>query len=172
MTEILHRPVVVALAMMVMSGMNAIAAASDIFSFSEMQLRATVAGMPSSAAYLKITNNGVSDDRLIAAKATIAQRVEIHTMEMDGEVMRMRAVDGGVVIAAGDSVTLAPGGLHIMLMGLTTDLPAGSQHEITLVFEKAGQVTLTATAKLPAEIKMTMPGHEASHDHTMPKTSQ
>ena len=62
------------------------------------------------------------DDRLIAAQAAIAQRVEIHSMEMDGGVMRMRAVDGGLAIAAGDSVTLAPGGLHIMLMGLTTDL--------------------------------------------------
>ena len=59
----------------------------------------------------------------------------------------------GLLIAAGDSVTLAPGSLHIMLMDLTKDLPAGSQHEITLVFEKAGQVTLTATTKLPAEIK-------------------
>ena len=161
-----------ALAFIVMSGLNGTAIASDIFSFSDMQIRATVPGMKTSAAFLEITNNGALDDRLIAAQAAIAQRVEIHSMEMDGGVMRMRAVDGGLVIAAGDSVTLAPSGLHIMLMGLTTDLPAGSQHEITLVFEKAGQVTLTATAKFPAEIKMTMPGHESSHDHTMSKTSQ
>ncbi len=172
MTKILHRPVVVALAMMVMSGMNAIAAASDIFSFSEMQLRATVAGMPSSAAYLKITNNGVSDDRLIAAKATIAQRVEIHSMEMDQGVMRMRAVDGGLAIAAGDSVTLAPGGLHIMLMGLTTDLAPDSQHEIILVFEKAGDIKLTGTAKRPADIMMNMPRHDASHNQDHSKKSQ
>ena len=113
---------------MAMAGMSAIAAAGDIFSFSEMQLRATVSGMPSSAAYLKITNNGVSDDRLIAAKAAIAQRVEIHSMGMDNGVMRMRAVDGGLAIAAGESVTLAPGGLHIMLMGLTTDLAPDTKH--------------------------------------------
>ena len=172
MAKILHRPVVVALAMMVMSGMNAIAAASDIFSFSEMQLRGTVAGMPSSAAYLKITNNGVSDDRLIAAKAAIAQRVEIHSMEMDHGVMRMRAVDGGLAIAAGDSVTLAPGGLHIMLMGLTTDLAPDSQHEIILVFEKAGDIKLTGTAKRPADIMMNMPGHDASHNQDHSKKSQ
>ena len=172
MTEILHRPVFVALAMMVLNGMNAIAAADDIFSFSEMQLRATVAGMPSSAAYLKITNNGVSDDRLIAAKATIAQRVEIHSMEMDQGVMRMRAVDGGLAIAAGDSVTLAPGGLHIMLMGLTTDLAPDSQHEIILVFEKAGDIKLTGTAKRPADIMMNMPGHDASHNQDHSKKSQ
>jgi copper(I)-binding protein len=172
MTKILHRPVVVALAMMVMSGMNAIAAASEIFSFSEMQLRATVAGMPSSAAYLKITNNGVSDDRLIAVKAAIAQRVEIHSMEMDHGVMRMRAVDGGLAIAAGDSVTLAPGGLHIMLMGLTTDLAPDTQHEIILVFEKAGDIKLTGTAKRPEDIMMNTPGHDASHNQDHSKKSQ
>ena len=161
-----------ALAFIVTSGLNGTAIASDILSFSDMQIRATAPGMKTSAAYLEITNNGALDDRLIAAQAAIAQRAEIHSMEMDGGVMRMRAVDGGLMIAAGDSVTLAPGGLHIMLMGLTANLPAGSQHEITLVFEKAGHVTLTATAKLPAEIKRKMPSHDASHDHTIPKTSQ
>ena len=172
MTKNWHRPLLVVITIMVMTGMNAIAAASDIFSFSEMQLRATVAGMPSSAAYLKITNNGVSDDRLIAAKAAIAQRVEIHSMEMDNGVMRMRAVDGGLAIAAGDSVTLAPGGLHIMLMGLTTDLAPDTKHEIILVFEKAGDVKLTGTAKRPADIMMNMPGHDASHHQDHSKKSQ
>ena len=172
MTKIWRRSLFVVITIMVMTGMNAIAAASDIFSFSKMQLRATVAGMPSSAAYLKITNNGVSDDRLIAAKAAIAQRVEIHSMEMDNGVMRMRAVDGGLAIAAGESVTLAPGGLHIMLMGLTTDLAPDTKHEIILVFEKAGDVKLTGTAKLPADIMMNIPGHDASHHQDHPKKSQ
>ena len=172
MAKIWRRPFFVLLAMMVMSGMNAIAAASDIFSFSEMQLRATVAGMPSSAAYLKITNNGVSDDRLIAARAAIARRVEVHSMELDQGVMRMRAVDGGLSIAAGDSVTLAPGGLHIMLMGLTNDLAPDTQHEIILVFEKAGDIKLTGTAKRPADIMMNMPGHDASHHQDHSKKSQ
>ena len=172
MTKISHRPVFVVGAALVMSGINAIAAAGEMFSFSEVQLRATVAGMPSSAAYLKITNNGVSDDRLIAAKAAIAQRVEIHSMELDQGVMRMRAVDGGLAIASGDSVTLAPGGLHIMLMGLTTDLASGTQHEIILVFEKAGDIKLTGTAKRPADIMMNMPGHDASHNQDYSKKSQ
>ena len=172
MTKIWHRPLFVVMTIMAMTGMNAIAAASDTFSFSEMQLRATVAGMPSSAAYLKITNNGVSDDRLISAKAAIAQRVEIHSMEMDNGVMRMRAVDGGLAIAAGESVTLAPGGLHIMLMGLTTDLAPDTKHEIILVFEKAGDVKLTGTAKRPADIMMNIPGHDASHHQDHSKKSQ
>ena len=109
-TNGLYKPMAVALAMIVMSTFNLTASASDRFTFSDVQLRASTAGMPSSAAYLKIINNGVLDDRLIAAKAAIAQRVEIHSMEMDNGVMRMRAVDGGLAIAAGGSDTLAPGG--------------------------------------------------------------
>ena len=162
-TNIFYRSLVLALAMVVVSGLNGIATASDQFIFSDMQLRATAAGMPSSAAYLKITNDGVSDDRLIAAKATIAKRVEIHSMEMDDGVMRMRALDGVLAIDACESVTLAPGGLHIMLMGLTIDLAPGGQHEIILVFEKAGDVKFTATAKRPSELMTNMPSHDASH---------
>ena len=170
--NIFYRSLVLALAMVVVSGLNGIATASDQFIFSDMQLRATAAGMPSSAAYLKITNNGVSDDRLIAAKATIAKRVEIHSMEMDDGVMRMRALDGGLAIDAGESVTLAPGGLHIMLMGLTTALAPGTQHEIILVFEKAGDIKLAATAKKPGDIMINMPGHDASHGQGHSKKSQ
>ena len=172
MTNGLYKPMAVALAMIVLSTLNLTAADSDRFTFSDVQLRASTAGMPSSAAYLKIINNGVSDDRLIAAKAAIAQRVEIHSMEMDNGVMRMRAVDGGLAIAAGGSVTLAPGGLHIMLMGLTTDLAPDTKHEIILVFEKAGDVKLTGTAKRPADIMMNMPRHDASHHQDHSKKSQ
>ena len=168
----LVRSLVLALAMALMSGIHGVGAASDAITFSDIQLRATVGGMPSSAAYLKITNNGVSDDRLIAAKSAIAKRVEIHSMELNQGVMRMRAVDGGLAIAAGNSMTLAPGGLHIMLMGLTTDLAPDTQHEITLVFEKAGDIKLTGTAKRPADIIMNMPGHDASHNQDHSKKSQ
>ena len=167
-TNSLNRPMAVALAMIVISNLNVTAAASHRFTFSDVQLRATAVRMPSSAAYLKINNNGISDDQLIAARAAIAQRVEIHSIEMDNGVMRMRPVDGGLTIAAGDSLTLAPGGLHIMLMGLTTDLAPGTQHEIILVFEKAGDIKLTATAKRPGDITMKTPGHDALHsqDHS------
>lgn len=165
-----------ALAMLVLAGLNAgatddspgdspgVSHSHAPLSFSPMQMRATAPGMPSSAAYVSIANHGDAADRLIAAKSVVARRVEIHSMEMDNGVMRMRAADGGLPIAAGEAVHLAPGGLHIMLMGLTTQLAAGSQHEITLVFEKAGEITVTATVKRPADMMSTMPGH----DPTMP----
>ena len=133
-------------------------------SFSPVRMRATAPGMPSGAAYVSIANHGDAADRLIAAKTVVARRVEIHSMEMDNGVMRMRAVDGGLPIAAGEAVHLAPGGLHIMLMGLTTQLAADSQHKITLLCEKASEITVTATVKPPADITLKMPGH----DPTMP----
>ena len=168
----LNRPIVLFLAIMAISSTNIIAVAGDAITFSDMQIRATVTGVPTSAAYLRITNNGVSDDRLVAAKSAIAQRVEIHSMEMDQGVMRMRAVDGGLAIAAGDSVTLAPGSLHLMLMGLTTDLAPDTQHEIILVFEKAGDIKLIGTAKRPGDIMINMSGHDASHNQDHSKKSQ
>lgn len=172
MANKLNAPLVLALAVVVMGGLNGVGAANEAITFSDTQLRATVAGMPSSAAYLKIMNKGVLDDRLIAAKSAIAKHVEIHSMELDQGVMRMRAVDGGLAIAAGDSLTLAPGGLHIMLMGLTTDLAPGTHHEIILVFEKAGEIKVTATAKRPGDIMINMPSHDASHGHGHSKKSQ
>ena len=171
-TNSLNRPMAVALAMIVVSILNFSTVASQRLTFSDVQLRATVAGMLSSAAYLTITNNSISDDQLIAARAAMAQRVEIHSMEMENGVMRMQAVDGGLAIAAGDSLTLAPGGLHIMLMGLTTDLAPGTQHEIILVFEKAGEIKLTATAKRPGDILIKMPDYETLHSQDHLKTSQ
>ena len=150
--------------MLVFAGLDAGAASNTHLSFSPMQMRATAPGMLSSAAYGTINNHGDVADRLIAAKTVLARRVEIHSMEMDNGVMRMRAVDGGLPITAGGSVHLAPGGPHIMLMGLTTQLAADSQHEITLVFDKVGEITVTATVKLPADMTSTMPGN----DPTMP----
>ena len=98
--------------------------------------------------------------------------MEIHAMEIDDGVMRMRSVKGGLFIPAGKSLNLIPGGLHIMLMGLTTDLTPGSQHEIILVFEKAGERKLTVTAKRPGDIMMNMSGHDASHLQDHAKKSQ
>ena len=164
MTNILNRNLVLALAMMFTGGLNGVAAASDALSFSDLQLRATVAGMPSSAVYLKIHNDGAADDHLIAAKMAIAKSVEIHSMEMDNEVMRMRLLTAALPLPL-VTVLLAPGGLHIMLMGLTTDLAPGTQHEIILVFQKAGEIKLNATAKRPEDIIMSMPGQDASHGH-------
>ena len=80
-------------------------------------------------------------DRLLSASTPAAGRTELHTMLRDGDIMRMRQVEAIAVPAQG-AVALAPGGLHIMLIGLTRALAVGESIPLTLVFERAGAITL------------------------------
>lgn len=92
------------------------------------------AGNDVSAAYLHITNYGDQDDALLSVTTEFAPMSELHTMQMDGDVMRMRAVER-IDLPAGETVTLRPGGLHIMLMGLSAPLVEGEYLTLTLTFE-------------------------------------
>ena len=102
---------------------------------------------PSTAAYATITNTGDSDDRLVAVATDIAGRSEIHTMTVDGGVMRMRELPDGIPIPAGETVALEPGGLHLMLMRLKSRPGAGGQVVLRLEFERAGAVEVKAPVK-------------------------
>lgn len=103
--------------------------------------RATAPGAPAGAAYLTVTNSGSQPDRLVAASTPVATMAELHTHIHDNGVMRMRPVDA-IDVPAGGTVALKPGGLHVMLMGLTRPLAQGSTFDVTLTFEKAGKVTV------------------------------
>lgn len=102
--------------------------------------RATVPGQTAGGGFLTIENKG-ADDRLVAARAAVSNTVELHTMTMDGNVMKMRAVDA-IPVPAGRTVELKPGGLHIMFIGLKAPLGEGDSFPMTLRFEKAGEVTV------------------------------
>jgi hypothetical protein len=102
--------------------------------------RPTVAGQMAGGGFLKLTNAGKAD-RLIGASADFTERVELHTMKMDGDVMRMRQVEA-IDIPAGQTVELKPGGLHLMFMGLKQPLAKDSRVPLKLKFEKAGEVTV------------------------------
>ena len=91
------------------------------------------------AGYLTIRNAGTQPDRLVSAASPVARKVELHTHMRDGEVMRMRPM-AGIPVPPGETVTLQPGGLHVMLMGLTEPLRQGSEVPLTLRFERAGEV--------------------------------
>lgn len=91
------------------------------------------------AGFMAIRNAGTTADRLLEARAPIARVVELHTHIRDGDVMRMRPVQA-IELPPGETVTLRPGGLHIMLIGLTGPLRQGEQVPLTLVFERAGPV--------------------------------
>lgn len=101
--------------------------------------RATVANQPAGGAYVTIENKGKAADKLVGASSPVAKSVEIHTMAMEGNVMKMREV-GQIEIPASGRVEMKPGdGYHLMLMGLRQQLKAGESFSVTLVFEKAGK---------------------------------
>jgi len=91
------------------------------------------------AGFMTIRNTGTTPDRLVAARSPVARVMELHTHIREGDVMRMRPVPA-IELPAGQAVTLAPGGLHLMLIGLTQALDQGGRVPVTLVFERAGEV--------------------------------
>lgn len=102
--------------------------------------RATPKGASSGAAYLTVTNRGASPDRMSCVSSDASAQCQIHTMTMDGGVMKMRPVEGGLEIKPGETVTLKPSDLHVMLVDLKRPLEQGKAVEATLQFEKAGMV--------------------------------
>lgn len=105
--------------------------------------RATLPNQPVAGGFMTVTNAGTADDRLIGAASVAAGRMEVHEMAMDGDVMRMREIEDGLVIPAGETVTLKPGGFHIMFMDLAGPMVAGETVDVTLTFEQAGDVMVT-----------------------------
>jgi copper(I)-binding protein len=99
--------------------------------------RPTVPGQQAGGGYLSITS--AVADRVVGGSTPVAQRFELHTMSMKGDVMEMRQVDG-IELPAGKKVELKPGGLHVMFMGLKEPLKAGSKVPVTLKLEKGGEV--------------------------------
>lgn len=105
--------------------------------------RPTPPGARTGGAYFTIVNGGDAADRLVRVESPASQNAEVHSMTMDGNIMRMRAVPA-LDIPAGAKVTLSPGGYHVMLVGLTRMLAPGDKVPLTLTFEKAGSVEVTA----------------------------
>jgi copper(I)-binding protein len=92
--------------------------------------------------FLTVANGGKAADRLVAATSPASARVELHTMSMEGGVMRMRQVTGGLDVPAGGRLELKPGGYHLMLIGLKKPLVRGTTVPVTLQFQRAGKVTV------------------------------
>ncbi len=103
--------------------------------------RATAPAQPAGGGFLTLHNGGAAD-RLVSAQAPVSSTVELHTMRMDGDVMRMRQVEA-IDLPAGQKVELKPGGLHLMFIGLKAPLKAGDSFPLTLKFEKAGELTVS-----------------------------
>jgi copper(I)-binding protein len=102
--------------------------------------RATLKGVTSGAGYMTITNKGTAPDKVTCVSDDASAQCQIHTMTMEGGVMKMRPVEGGLEIKPGETVKLAPLGLHLMFRDLKHPLEQGKTIKATLKFENAGTV--------------------------------
>jgi copper(I)-binding protein len=125
------------------------------------QARATVPAQKMSGGFLKIENKGGAD-KLLSASSPASKTMELHTMTMDGNVMRMREVKS-IDIPANGKVELKPGGLHLMFIDLKSQLKPGLSVPVKLKFEKAGEVEVKfKIGGFPAHGE---PGHDHSKHH-------
>ncbi len=107
---------------------------TDPFSF------ATLPNAPVAGGFFQVENTGEVADRLIAVTTAISEFNQVHEMTTVDNVMQMREVEGGLEIPAGETVTLAPGGFHIMFLRLNQALVEGETIMVTLTFENAGDI--------------------------------
>ncbi|WP_235907870.1 copper chaperone PCu(A)C [Siccirubricoccus phaeus] len=136
----MHRRMILAAALLSAAGCRGAARAQQSGGITISAPWSRAAGQGGTGAgFLTIANAGSAPDRLVAATCPLARVTEIHTHVREGDVMRMRPVPA-IEIPAGGSVTLQPGGFHLMLIGLSRAVEAGESLPVTLVFERAGKV--------------------------------
>ena len=127
--------------------------------------RATAPSAENGAAYLVLSNEGKEADKLVSASTPSANKVQIHTHIDEGGVMKMREINS-VDIAPGGTVKFAPGGLHVMLLGLKAPLVKGKAIPLTLVFEKAGSVTVEVAVQGAGDTQADHAGKsDDNHEH-------
>lgn len=135
------------------------AQAADV-EIAEAWARATAGAGKNGVAYFTITNHG-PDNAVIGALTSVSERAELHGHTMDGDVMRMRPVDS-IDLPSGSTVTLAPGGLHVMLMGLTAPLTEGAWFPLSV--ELADGTTAT-TDVMVGGVGAMAPMDSSDHGH-------
>ena len=131
---------------------------SDVLMVKDVVIRATTPNAGATAAYGIIHNHSDIDDRLIGAEVSFARKVEIHEMKREGDVMKMREIEGGLLIPAGAIVALAKGAEHVMIMGLSGPITMDGSYQISFEFEHAGIITVEADT-------ISLSGKPAAHNH-------
>ncbi|MFO1085396.1 MAG: copper chaperone PCu(A)C [Reyranellaceae bacterium] len=109
--------------------------------------RATPPTAPAGGGFLVLVNTGTTPDRLIAATSPNSAKVELHEMTMEGSIMRMRELPKGIELPPGATVTLKPGSLHLMFIDLKAPFAKDTKVPATLVFEKAGSISVELTVE-------------------------
>lgn len=120
----------------------------DAIEITEPWIKPARAGQPVTAAYLTICNGGSENDALVGVAYDGAKATEIHLSEMTDDVMSMRRINE-FSLPAGEVRALAPGGAHIMIMGVSEAIEAGGTVSLTLEFEQAPPQTIDFEARAP-----------------------
>lgn len=138
------------------------AAQAQNLSVQDAWVRATVPGQQATGAFMKITAK--DGGTLISVSSPAAGVVQVHEMKMDGGVMQMRALAGGLNLPAGKAVELKPGGYHVMLMDLKAPLQIGAIVPMTLVVKnpQGGESRVEMKVKVSNAAPMSMPGMDHS----------
>ncbi|MDO1582575.1 copper chaperone PCu(A)C [Rhizobium oryzicola] len=136
--------------------------------------RAMLPGAKVGGGYLKLTNEGATDDRLVSATSDRAASVQLHEMKIDGGIMIMRELQGGIPVPKRATVELKPGSYHVMFMNVAQPFKEGEIIKATLTFEKAGPVNVEfavgPAAGDASSMKQDggMDDHSGHHGHTDP----
>ena len=128
------------------SGLVSAESVADQIQVNKPYVRAVPPGQPNSASFMSLHNGDSRDHALVGAESPVAKVVELHTHTMKDGMMRMRPVDR-VDLPAGKKVSLQPGGLHVMLIGLKQKLQPGEEIPITLVFEDGSKAMVSAPVR-------------------------
>jgi len=129
---------------------------------SDAWARASAGMAKAGGAFMTLTNTATHDHTLVSASSDIAKRVELHTHIMDDGVMKMREVEGGINVPTGETVMLAPGGLHVMFLGLHAPLKEGTTFPLTLTFD-SGRSTTVDVKVMSVGHMGNAAGHTAGH---------
>jgi copper(I)-binding protein len=138
-------------ALVLLAALFALSAAARDFELGALMVehpyaRPTPPGARTGAVYFTLRNAGKEADRLVRVASPVAASAELHTMTMEGDLMKMRPV-AGIDVPAGGSVTLGTHGHHVMLVGIAQPLAVGDEVPLTLTFEKAGTVQVQAAVE-------------------------
>lgn len=145
-------------ALIMVSALPRMTFAAETVNVGNAWVRATAPGQKTAGAYMDLTSD--ADAALVAADSAVAGKAELHSMSMDGGVMRMRSV-AKIDLAAKKAVKLAPGGLHIMLLDIKQPLKEGDKVPLTLVIRSGGNAQ--STVKVEAQVRAA--GGASMHGH-------
>ena len=151
--------------LLVLLSLSAVADVAKNVNVEQSYVRSAIQQQRNSAAFMNITNQG-GQVAIVYAKSPVAKIVELHTHIHDNGVMRMRKIEQ-IDLPTGKVIQLQPGGLHIMLLGLTRDLMPGDQIDVTLGFDDGSEKALKVPVQnMMKQQKKNMKRHKM--DGTMP----